>query len=407
MSANPSRLGEFSFAVEGAFAEVATSVDTKMQLVSRIDTSGLEQQKEDIQPTVAYQNDGAQDIPLPRRGTFTTEFILAGHGSTCAGAITLNELEELLGYVIGNADASTIGGTADGTGSVSAPGVGSMNAPAGSLVRFGVLNDGRGGGQAAAVESMGAGVLNLLTAIAGVPNDGDVVYAMALAYPNEAPTALSVTSLRCLLATTNQRYLTFGSVATGIEFVLPQGGVPRVRINWACAFFEEEAASTFPSGLATATFTGAPIAAGSFFLQEKGTTTRQTYEVREFNLNIELGVELLEGPGAPRALQTIIGARRHQCRATFDFVVDADAASASPLWPTRWDSSTWWSVLYTLTAEDQRALALWLPRCKMVGPRPSQFDMQNLNRQRVQMAALTNDDDTSALTRASLVLGMG
>jgi hypothetical protein len=408
---NAHRHGAVRYAVEDVFGENADTVTTRLLTLEPVDLSGFEHPKEEVNATLQHQADAVQDVPLTQNGTFQLVMYLSGLGSSGEGAISANDLVTLLGLAIGNSSATSQGTTIEGTSSATALDVAGGAFAAGSLCRVGVLGDGRGNGQAAAVAELAAGTLSLLTALGGAPVHtpaADKVFAMALVYPNESHNQTSGPGLRFLLQTANQSILAHGCYATEVAISgLSNGQLPRVTITYAASWWEF-VAQAMPTSVAHAAHEPAPVAAGSIFLQALGTSTRATVQPREFELTINLETVALPGPEGHNPYQRIVGYRRTRCQAMVSMQIDAQANTATPLWSERWaDTSKEWHLLATFSAVDGRALALYCPRMQIVGNRPTQADREGLNVVPLQLRAVTGPDDESELTLSNFRLGLG
>ena len=416
---NPSQLGAIRLADESSFGEVSTTFDERLSIVGAVDPSGLTQEKVDIERTVQYQNDGHHDIRGVQGGSVSIDLMLSGHGGATTGSISATAEETFLGRVIGNLDVTQIGTTAGSTWEDADSGLGDLAVGgtflAGGLCRIGVLNDGEGEGQFHAISTFtdnGASPddIVLLTAAGGTPQSGVQIYAPALIFPNEGPTATTVTSMRLEIMTANQQYQCHGCYPTAITFSgfnaaeLPRASVTMAVSRWTTS------SGTFPTATSQTTNSPAPVAAGSFYQQNNGTTTRQTRDIRDFNLSIDLGMVPLVGPGAVNAFQNIIGVRRTKCQATFDFVLDSEAAGTDTfgdIWNTAEATIAYHHILYSLSIEDGRAIGFYFPRCLITGQRPTQLDLDGINRKRVFYRAISSATTTTELTNANFVLGIG
>jgi hypothetical protein len=192
---------------------------------------------------------------------------------------------------------------------------------------------------------------------------------------------------------------------TGISITgLNPGELPRVSLTFAVAYWDEINV-TFPSATATSASTAKPTAAGSFFLNAVGTATRQTYCPRAFALNISINAPALTGNCGNYDRQNIVGARRIGSKAMIDVVFDSEAVGTQT-WADQWDTDestlNYQHGLYTINSD----LAVYFPKLKIMGERPTQEDVDGLNRVRVQYEALTGGTTTSALTLSSWRLAM-
>lgn len=400
-----SKLGAVLYNTETTFGEVATTFGTRLQTIGPVDVSGLQQQMLMADRTVQLRNEITPGVRGVFGGSFKTRFYLTGHGSTAAGAITLNALETLLGIVIGNVAAAGSNTTSSGTGSASAPGVAAANGTtAGALARFGAIGDARGNGQFAAVSTHTTSVMTLLTALDANMSNGDVVYNPANIYPTEDPTASNlVTGTRWLLQGPNLQYEAHGCYPKALTLSgLNTAEEPSGEIDWGVSWFRPVATPTFPSATSVQTFDHAPVSNGSFFLANHGTATRTKEAIRSFSIAIKLGIVELRGPEAPFERSVIRGCARTPDEVSGEFVIDSEDATATPRLAAKWEANTTpLHILYTWSAADGTAGGLYLPRVYPSDEKPTQFDMDGLNRVRFKFRAGADNTKSSALERAA------
>ncbi len=410
---NASVLGAVLYADEASFGDSSvTTFDERLPVIQEVDVSGLEWSKQDLAVAMQYQNDGVQDVRMPKGGSFTISLHLTGHGSATTGSITANQLETFLGRVIGNVDVTQDGTTLNGAGTdedtfTATSGAGILD---GGLIRIGALGDGDGEGQFYAVTSETTNTVELATAMAGTGADSAVVYAPALIYPNEGPTATTLTSMRFQFLTANGHYNAWGCYPTSVSFTgMGPGELPRVDVTMACATWNKTS-GTFPTATSADRYAPAPVAAGSLFRQTKGTTTRSTLSIREFNLNIDFQTVPLLGHGATDAHQVVVGARRIKCQASFDMVVDKEATgteTAFDRWNTAANSASFEHVLYTMSAgADGMCVGIYFPKVKMVDRAPIQTSIDGLNRERLMYRAITDSAGADDLRKANFILAL-
>lgn len=404
-----SALGAFEYALESSFAENASTVSGRLAVLGEIDASGLTHAKVSGARTVQRLQDGTMGVRGVMGGEFTIELWIPGHGSTTAGAITLEEHEDFLGYVFGNATSSGTGTTGTGSGSVtSSPTASASGLTVGGVVFCGSLGDGRGGGQPSVVSAHGSSTLTHLTAIPGILNNGDVIASSVCIYATETAASASASSLRCRLLTANQQYLCHGCYPTSVRITgLSPGEIPRISITFGVAWWEPVSV-TFPTATGVDAFNPAPCAGGSLFIQNSGTATRQTYNVRSFELEYTIGVVAKVGPGGVNAFQSITELQRSPATIRATVVVDAEAATASPTWPGRWDSdSQYYHLLYGLNgAATGKRVALYAPNACMTERKPVQMG-GGINRERLSFDFYTGGTTTSELTLSALRLALG
>jgi hypothetical protein len=396
---------------ETAFAENVVAYAERLPIIAPVDTSGLVRQKIVHPATRQYANDGtAYDIRGPfGMPTFSFTCHLTGHGVTSAGAVTNSVWEDQLGRVIGNADSDQAGTTIDTPADA-----GNFTLVGGTVSKHGIifvgtLGDGDGEGQAYQMGVAANPTTDMLTDLKDTPVAAQVVLAATMFYPYETSDVL-VTQRFCIM-TANQRYNCHGCFPTAIQFNgLNAGEIPTVTITMACARFAEESAENWPAlDDAVTAYSPSPVAAGSFWENALATTAYATKTIRDFQLNIDLGVIPLRGPGGVNAFQDVIGATRIGCKASYSYVTDAQAAGSqaeADLWDTAEDSYVTRHAIYTLSVGDKRSVAFCFPRAVMTGARPVQFDHDGINRIRSSYHCIAHGLATNALTNASWILAL-
>lgn len=404
------RLGAALYNTESAWGENLHTFGTRIPTIGVLDTSKLEHAKLNPDRTVQLRNEITPGCNGVIGGEFTIRLMLTGHGSTTAGSISFSALETLLGLVYGNVVASGTNTTGTGTGSATAPGVAAASGGvAGSLPRFGALGDARGGGQFSVLSSHAASVMNLLVGLGANMSNGDQVYNPAVIYPTEDPTSNNVTSTRWLLQGPNQEYECHGCYPkVAVIGQLGPGEEPVADITFGVSWFEP-VATTFPTSTSVQTFAHAPVAAGSFFMADYGTATRSgnTYDIRGFTLTIQIGIVELKGPGGVHANQVTVGCKRVPDTISCEFVRDAQDASTTPAIPAKWAANTAQHILYTWSAADGTAGAIYLAYAVPDGPKPTQFEMDGLNRERFRLRCGADASKSTALERAAYRIASG
>lgn len=418
LTANPSHPGVLLCADESSFGESSTTFDERVPIINPVEeiTSGLDQQMIESSRTLQYLNDDAHGFRGVYDVSFPIEMWVTGHGSTTAGAISATQLATNLGRWIGNSAATADGGTvATSPTDADTFSLTSVTCADGGLMRIGAIGDSRGEGQFYRFDDASSPSDPIvLNALAGTPNEGDVVYAAEWIYPNENPLAAgtAVTTERYQVGTANQGYQIHGCYCQSIDLVDwgPQGGPPRVRANMRGARWAVDTSFTFPDTTSVDTFAAAPVAGGSFFLNTVGTTNRSVYDIRDFQATIRLETYPVMGPGATDARQTIIGVRRGRCQLEFSIVLDREAQGTDTwgdVWNTSANSRSYYHMMYTLSAEDGTAVGLYCPKVEIIGSRPVQSNVQGLNRQQVFFRAVTGGTTDTALEMANFVIALG
>jgi hypothetical protein len=192
-------------------------------------------------------------------------------------------------------------------------------------------------------------------------------------------------------------------VARSIKFDFPLGGKPTVEIAFTGSWYEFVAA-TYPDTTAKDELLAAPIAAGSFFMNQVNTATRSLKTVESFTLTYNLGIQMQPGPGGVSQYQLIIGAVRTPSSCMIEFTLDSEAATTTP---TEGGSDTvFYHALFTLNgaAAGQR-VALYFPSLCYVENTAVQQASNNLNRKRVTMQAYKGATTTSDLTKSCFRMG--
>jgi hypothetical protein len=404
MTSRPSRLGAASYEVESSWAEAVDTWGTRLQLL------GEPVIPADIQARIAepitqqYAEEGKLGVRGPWQGSFSVQLALTGQGGTGGtGATSETALYALLKNAIGGGSSDCAGTTVD-TSPTSASEFDLVGGTveSGNLIRVGDLGDARGNGQFAAVNNIAT--TTLLTALDATPNAGDVVYAPLHIYPLESTGLAAITSTRWLLQTANGQWSAKGCFPTSIEFAgLNVGEQPTVTITYGVSRWAE-ANETFPNATATAAKDGSIVAAGSVFLQDVATVTRQTFSTRSISLTIDLQTQPLMGPGGVDGYQVIVGAVRTKCSASFALTIDAEASGTNTLLDI-FTGTALQHCLMTLSATAGKALGLYFPNC-----RPTNYVTQEaadgLNRRTINFEALTGPTTTSEETMHSWCLAM-
>lgn len=416
MTALTSALGALRYTAEATFCDTAqTAFGTRLAIKERIDVSGLKHNRIPSGRVVQRFQEDTPHLLGPKEGEIVTELYVTGHGSSTVGSgpHSLGDLATLLGLVVGGsimtASASTTatGGTAAVPTTAAASGL-----LAGGLVFCGALGDGRGNGQASVVSAHAANSLTLLAALDAAMNNGDNIRVAENVYFVENPTNANATlpSVRFEYLSGNDHVRMWGCWPKSIQFTLSNAALPTARVTWGVSDWSF-ASTTFPTTTTMQTFPAAPICGGSFFkntvVTGTPTTTRQKLNVREFTLTITLNNLPQTGPGGGQ-YQQIIGVRRGPATIDFEYVVDADTTTATPTEVTNFedDSQQIHHVLYTMSAADSKAVAIYMPSCIYIGEKPVQYDMSGLNCRRVRMRAKTGNSTASEVTLSALRMGL-
>lgn len=414
----PSHLGAVLYEAESTFGEDSSlSSPTRLNILNEVDTSGLTWEKQDINPTRQYRNEGWHHVRGPKGGSFTIRMPLSGHGSATTGSLTATNLATLLGYVVGNSESAASGTTVnDVSASATSFDVDSAgSAAAGHLFRAGELGDGAAEGQGSHLNDVSGSTFTFDLAFPAAPADSDNVYAMETVYPHESSSSgTSVTGLRFGLYTADQQYLCHGCFATAMRVEgLNTGELPMVEIDFQVSWWEP-VDNTFPVTETLQEFAPPNVGAGSLAYNDNGTSTRQTLSIRDFTLEINLDVVPIRGPGGVDTHQAIIGANRRMVGASISFTVDSESSTTTPTWLGVYDDAaddaTYQQFLYTASVVDGSALAFYFPSCTMTSPAPVQQFQDGLTRIPTSWACHTNVDQstaTSDLWLAAFKIGLG
>ncbi len=347
----------------------------------------------------------------PYGGSFSILLGLEGHGGATTGSLTATDLHTLLKNFVGQGDSSAVGDTVlSGTSASQFTDNGTLSCSSNNLIRVGDRDDGRGNGQYVAVNA--AATVTLLTAMDATPNASDQIYVAQMLYPDERPGSLgSITSTRWQLQSANMQFRCYGCFPMSMEFSgLNHGEIPQVRLTYGVSYYISSTNQTFPDATATDSKTLAPITMGSVFVNDVGTTTRTTYSLRSWNLNMNMNTVPLMGPGAINEGQIITGAVRERCSASLSMQFDAEA-SGTETWGDKWDAGTNQHILLSLhtgqSTQDGKALGFYFNNARMVGKRPTQTNADGLNRVDTEWEALTNASGSTAVTLASWRLALG
>jgi hypothetical protein len=397
-------LGAATYELETNCGETTTTTATyRAPHIGMIDVSGLVHERIEPGHVEQYLNAGRSWILGGMEGEFTLVFDITGHGSSTAGAVTITARETLMGHILGTASSAYAGTTLTG-GTANIPTTtASGTHPAGGLTFIGALGDTDGEGQAYAISTHTAQNLTLLTDLRGAPVNGAAMSGGVMLYPYSSPSNSAVPTTRWLLQTANLQYLVHGCAPISRRWMtLGPAGRPQVSVTFKVAWWEYRN-STFPNTTSTDTFLPAINAAGSLFVQDKGTTSNASGAAcrtfHDFTIEEEVGVEILRGPGGYNAYQTIVGYRRTPNKTKVTWVEAADMVTTTPVVP-EWTSAK--HVLYTAGTIDGKRFACYMPNVCPADNKPVQFVDQNLNRIRFTGYAYTNDVTTNELTLSNI-----
>lgn len=332
--------------------------------------------------------------------TFTTYW--GGHNTTSAGALTETDQQQLLGDALGGNDVAQVGGTVDATStSTSLVYAGGESLIAGGVCRVGAKGDARADGQAT-VTSGASSPNTTLVALAANPNAGDALYACQLAYPDES--AAAITKRFCWMSsTTNAQYMVFGCQLASVTFNIPMDGSDLPTITWTynCAYWQRQA-RTFPDSLSATQPQCAPVAGGSFFINDVGTTTRVTKNIAEMTLTLDLGLQPVIGSGAVGTYQTVTAWQRTMFGASIEIKKPWESGDETTF-DTANASLTYKHALFTANGIDGRSVGFYAPRLQPAGNRPSAVTVVNdQDYHTVLLECREGATTTNALTRSAV-----
>lgn len=408
MASKPSRLAAVLYEAESVFGEDVDTFATHLQLIGP-PAIAFTQDRQSQDQTRQRPHDSIQDVRLPYGGTLTTRHHLTGHGGTAAGALSATDLFNLLALVIGGSDASDVGDAADGSGTVTAPGVSGGTFGSGGLVGIGAPNDARGGGQVYAVDNLSMGVLTLLTDLPATLDALDVIYAMLQVFPLNTPaTFCAVTSTRWLVQSANKIFSAHGVFPTAISFSnLNTGQIPEVEIVWEVSRWKPVSVPTFPTAVATDAQTPTPVGAGSLFYGNVGDPTRQTANLRDVSITINLDIRGVPGPGGVDQYQMMQDSVRHNANMTMQLTFDSQEVDWDAIYTADPATQPFEHILYTLSNVDGKRLAFYLREGKITSPRPTQQAIEDLNRVQVTFESVRGSDTSDDRTMSDWMLGLG
>lgn len=411
MSRSPA-LGVAAYEVETSFAEDFSNFGTKIVTAAPIELSGFQQPILRSERVTAYRNQVMPGFKGAKRGEFRTRHYLTGHGSTCAGVVTPNDLETLLGIALGRGDqdvtpASSAGGTlAIAGGTLTSIKVAQAAGFAvGAIARAGTLGNGRGNGQPFVVGAHAAGAITPLTQLPDALADEEQVFAPVNISIPESPTANAIKSTRWLLQTANKQVEAHGCYPRSYTITITNGQVPVIEITWGCAWWDW-ANEMFPLPGNMQAHTAAIVAGGSFFFAPVGTAERRELVPVQFALTHQMNVVEVTGPGGQHSHQDVIGCVRGRDEITVEITCDARDADTHEL-GEYWDGAGAYHLLYGLSSVDSTAVALYLPYLVPDQNRPTQEDVEGLNRVKLRLLAGTGPNTTTELAASALRIAMG
>lgn len=397
---NASALGAIEYEVESAWGEnVSTFATHRLPILDKVDVTGLKHDKVAPARVIQYRNDGtAHIVGAQDNSEIKLKMWLTGHGSATSGATSVDAIETFLGLIFGNVTLSSATGTTSSSGTAAAPTtVAASGFAAGSMPRIGAIGDGRGNGQFYACATHAATTLSLLTAMDAAPSGSDAVHSSVMLYSSENPTTGTAPSFRLRTLSANLGYELHGCFGKAVSITgINTGEIPAIEITIGVSWWQY-AGGTFPSVVAQNAYSPAPVAAGSFFLNTVGTTTRAKRTHRSLSIDWTLGVVPLTGPGGANQYQTIVGARRTPDSIKLSWTEDAAAGNDA-----LWTGTSRYHACITLNAVSGSAVGFYMPNLCITGARPMQMDDGGINRQKIEAMAYTGPTTTSDLTLSAI-----
>lgn len=404
------RLQALEYDAESSWAEASSSFTKRIPMLAGM-IYDLVQEKVDAERTVQYLQEGTHDIRGTKSGEIGWDEHAVGHGTTTQDVTpTVADHETRLGYFIGNATAGGAATSATG-GSATAPTTAAASGlTAGQIIFGGDAGDGRAEAQASVIDTHSGSTANLLVGLPSAMNSGDKIASAVMLYPQEA-TLSAPTSQRMRVLTARQSYACRGVYPASLALAgINPNEKPRWSFRTGVSDFDP-VAPTFPSAVAVPTYAPAPCSGGSLFFAAKGTATRSgnTYRVRAFSFQLELGVAPDVGTEGVGAFQSMVSAIRGPARATATFIIDHEAATTTPVWHDRWDSDTAnYHLLYTFSkAASGRRIALYGPNVRIIGRKPIQMGHNGVLREQITVRFDTDTAGATELTKSAFRFGYG
>ena len=372
---------ELAYAAESSFSENAESPtsntwDARIPFLSS-PTVTLTQDRIRDTGLRARMNEESLSHPGAREASLEFTAYWCGHLTTAAGALTQTWQQDLLSDGLGGGNVAAVGtvisGAASSTTSLNV--TAGTNFVAGGVTRVGVKGDGRGDGAPLAIASMTDAtpdVLALLTAAPAAPTTaGDVVYACQMAFPDES-TSATLGTKRFLVShtTSGAQYHLMGGQLSGLTFDISNGQLPRLTFRYRFAYWAR-GADTTPSARVIKDHFCAPVAGGSMFINNVGTTTRTTITPASIRFNVNVGLEPIVGPGGAGTFQFITGWQRTMAKADLSMDIPWAVANGETFWDQANQSYTYKHILFGANHTDGRAVGFYLPKVFSVGERPS------------------------------------
>ena len=397
------KLRQLLVADETTFASTAESGTPTWSVNLPIQSASLELRQDRIPdgsllPRLA---DTLLGHPGARSATLKFTTYAVGHLTTAAGALSETWQQQLIGDGLGGNVVTEDGGTVSAAASISTVSTATVTWVAGGVYRFGSKGDGQGDGQAYVVSAATANLATLINGFSTVPDAEDVIYACQVAHHTEGAT-LTTKRFMMLHATTGAQYAIFGAQLAGLKFNYPFGELPTVEFTYEAAYWRQIATS-FPDSTALGSPDCAPVAGGTFVIQDVGTKTRSWTNASEVTINYDLGLSPIMGPGGANmgTYQNIVGWQRTKCEATVEVTIPW-VDTYQTWWDLANQSMTYKYLLFTANPTDGRAIGFFCPRVLPTGNRPTIEESNDQNYQRIAFRCRENSDTTSDLTRSAV-----
>ncbi len=387
---------------EASFAEASTSYDTNFRVISepRFTPNHVRMQDPAFRSRLAQR--GISHLG-PRSGSLEFQTYMIGAAST--GALTETWQQRLLGDGLGGNHVTQDGGTVNVVTNATTFSATSFTGGAGGVIRVGTKGDGGGDGQAAVINN--PATVTLLTALPAAPTTGHQIHACQIAYHDES-TVTTLQTKRFMIGHTTEgcQYHMRGCQLAGATFGEPIGGMPTINWRYEVAYYTEAgagAAVAIPSAIALEDHDCVPVAGGSLFVQDFGTTTRNTELPSEIALYLALGLQPVISNSGIYADQFITGWVRTGIAPTISMLVPW-----SEYWSDWWDtvngSLTPRHILWTRSVDSvgTRSGGWYAARVHPVGPRPTVDPWNMQTYQRINLECDESTTTSTELTRSSI-----
>lgn len=407
---NSSEHGDLEYEAETSAALWAEAVTTfathRIPHIGPLDMSGLVHAKEEPGHIEHFRGAGGQWVLMGQGGSFKTKLDLCGHGATTVGSPTLDAIETFLGIPFGTVALSASASTTLTGGTAAVPTTtASGTFSAGGLCVVGSLGDGDGDGQMYGIATHSTTTLTLLHALRGAPVNGAVLAPVAQMYLPSNPTLSTIIGTRFQALSNNMQYRLHGCYPSALSFTgLSANERPQVEITWGVSRWTETASGTYPSAVTMNRYNPGVVAAGSLHVNTVGTATRNEIVCPSFQIDVDLGIQPIMGPGGVGQYQSTIAARRLNDSVKITFTADADSTTATPVLPGWGRDTTSRTVMYTLSTAAGSRVGFKFPKvCSSTVP--VQIGDNSINRFRFEGMAYTGDTTTNDLTRSRMVMG--